>query len=106
MTDPIAPAEVVEELKPGYQTSEFWQSIIAILIPNVISVLVLFKAVPAELSGTLTTAATSIIGGIITLYVAIKYNQYRVDLKKSFMEQKTTRMRFMSEERRARNIKA
>lgn len=72
-------------IKPGYETSEFWVTIMATIIPNVITLLALMKIVPNEIVDTLSTSIVAVVGGIITIIAAIKYLKSRTDVKVSYL---------------------
>ena len=69
------------DVKLGYETSEFWTSLVSIIISNLITILTIFKVVPNEMSSTLSSALVAVVGGIITIIVAIKYIKSRTEIK-------------------------
>lgn len=81
-SEPAAP----EPVKPGYETSEFWITLVSTLIPNLITLLAIFKIVPNEIASTLATSLVAVISGIITIIVAIRYIKSRTEVKIKTME--------------------
>ena len=77
------PAEpsMPESVKPGYETSEFWITLVSTIVPNLITLLAIFKIVPNEIASTLSTSLVAVIGGIITIIVALKYIKSRTAVK-------------------------
>jgi len=79
-------SEITNEIiKPGYNTSEFWITMASTIIPNLITVLAIFKLVPNEAVSTLSTALVAVVGGIITITVALKYIKSRTELKTKYI---------------------
>jgi hypothetical protein len=68
MTEPT-PAPV----KPGYKTTEFWLSLLAILVGAVIA--------SGVISPDGTGTAAKIVGGLVTLLGALGYTVQRTTLK-------------------------
>ena len=66
---------------PGYQTSEFWITLVSAIVPNLITILAVMKLVPTEVASTLSTSLVAVIGGIITIFVTLKYVKSRTDVK-------------------------
>jgi len=84
-TQPSLPSEP-DLVKPGYETSEFWITLVATIVPNLITLLTIFKVVPNEIASTLSTALVAVIGGIITIIVAIRYIQSRTEVKMKYLD--------------------
>jgi len=80
-TETIDPA-----IKPGVETSEFWVTLISAIVPNLVTILAIFKIVPNEVASTLSSAAVALIGGIITLFVTLKYIKSRTEVKTKALE--------------------
>jgi len=80
-TETIDPA-----IKPGVETSEFWVTLISAIVPNLVTILAIFKVVPNEVASTLSSAAVALIGGIITLFVTLKYIKSRTEVKTKTLE--------------------
>lgn len=80
---PSLPAEpaIPETIKPGYGTSEFWITLVSTIVPNLITLLAIFKIVPNEIASILTTSLVAVISGIITIIVAIRYIKSRTEVK-------------------------
>jgi hypothetical protein len=78
---PATPSVPSEPEKPGYATSEFWITLVSTVVPNLITLLTIFKLVPTEIASTLSTALVAVIGGIITVVVALKYIKSRTEIK-------------------------
>jgi hypothetical protein len=76
------------EMTPGYKTTEFYQTLIATIVPNLITLLVLSKLIPSDTASALTSALVAVINGIVTLWVTIKYQQTRAQVKGAFFEAK------------------
>lgn len=76
----------VPKTTPGYQTTEFWTTLVATIIPNLITVLAIIKVVPNEIASTLSTSLVAVIGGIITIFVALRYVKSRTEVKVKSME--------------------
>ncbi len=95
--DPATPAQPATI--PGYQTSEFWQTIAATVIPNIITILAICKVIPTEVVSVLSTAVVAIISGLITVFVTLKYIKSRTDIKiRSIEIEQMTRERCRSKQ--------
>jgi len=77
---------------PGYQTTEFWIALASAIIPNTITILALFKLVPADVASTLSTSLIAVVSGIITVIVALKYIKSRTEVKIRAIDDKISRM--------------
>jgi hypothetical protein len=85
-------------VKPGVETSEFWVTLISAIVPNLVTILAIFKIVPNEVASTLSSAAVALIGGIITLFVTLKYIKSRTEVKTKALEiEDLTKARNMSQ---------
>jgi len=82
---------------PGYATTEFWVTLVSTIIPNLITVLTIFKLVPNEVASTLSAALVAVIGGIITVFVALKYLKSRTDIKMKSLEIKSQERYYRSQ---------
>jgi len=78
------------EIRNGFLTSEFLQSVLAILIPNIVTVLVIFNVVQYNVASILATALIAISGGVISILSALGYIKSRTALKKSLMDGKNS----------------
>lgn len=83
---PAAKIEETVNTPPGYATSEFWITLVATIIPNLITVLAIFKLVPNEVASTLSAALVSVVGGLITIFVSLKYIKSRTEVKMKSIE--------------------
>ena len=72
--------------KPGYETSEFWITLVSTMVPNLITILAISKLVPTEIASTLSTALVSVLSGVITIVVALKYIKSRTEIKTKAMD--------------------
>ena len=75
-----------ESIKPGPETSEFWIALASVIIPNLITVLSIFKVVPMEVASTLSTSLLAVVSGIITIWVTIRYLKSRTAIKVRYLE--------------------
>ena len=66
---------------PGYATTEFWITLVSTIVPNLITILAIFKLVPNEVASTLSAALVAVIGGIITVFVTLRYIKSRTEVK-------------------------
>ena len=66
---------------PGYATTEFWITLVSTIVPNLITILAIFKLVPNEVASTLSAALVAVIGGLITVFVTLRYIKSRTEVK-------------------------
>jgi hypothetical protein len=59
--------------------------------------LAIFKLVPNEIASTLSAALVAVIGGIITVFVALKYLKSRTDIKMKSLEIKSQERYYRSQ---------
>ena len=78
--------EAAVNVVPGIQTSEFWITLVSTIIPNLITVLAIFKLVPNEVASTLSAAIVAVVGGLITVFVSLKYIKSRTEVKMKSIE--------------------
>jgi len=71
---------------PGYATTEFWVTLISTIVPNLITILAIFKVVPNEVASTLSAALVAVIGGLITVFVTLRYIKSRTEVKMKSLE--------------------
>jgi hypothetical protein len=74
----------VNPIKPGYQTTEFWASMIALVVGALVS----FHAIPATDGATMAATLNSIATSAITLggalYLVYHYIQSRIAAKRGY----------------------
>ena len=83
---PAAKIEETVNTTPGLYTTEFWVTLVSTIIPNLITVLAIFKLVPNEVASTLSAAIVAVVGGLITVFVSLKYIKSRTDVKMKSIE--------------------
>ena len=96
-----ATTEETVDITPGYQSSEFWITLVSTIVPNLITILAIFKVVPNEVASTLSAAIVAVIGGLITVFVTLRYIKSRTEVKTKMIEAKSIRM---YENRRMREV--
>jgi len=75
------------ETKPGYKTTEFW---VGLVLPQVLSLAVLFGVFTPEQSSTLTHAISQIVAGVVSGASAFGYNIARGQAKKGIKPDETS----------------
>jgi len=87
-----ATLEETIDVTPGYQTSEFWITLISTIIPNLITILAIFKIVPNEVASTLSASLVAVVSGIITIFITLKYIKSRTEVKIKAIEARSIRI--------------
>jgi len=90
---------IANVIKPGYETTEFWVTLAATIIPNVITLLSIFNVVPSAVASQMSTSVMAIVGGIISLVAAINYLNSRTEVKMRFIEMEENVRRYSADEK-------
>lgn len=67
--------------KPGFQTSEFWGTVAATVVPALVTILVWLNVVPDNIQTTLADSMLATINGLITIIAIWKYIGSRKEIK-------------------------
>lgn len=81
---PAMPATPID--KPGIQTSEFWQTTAAVIVPSLVTLLVWINVVPDNLQKTLADSMLAMTNGLITIVAIWQYISSRKAIKIKSME--------------------